>query len=162
MLCSSSADGWVALQAPAFPLLPRDFTRGVRVGRLYLRNLLQLAHHSHGAGNVIFLDRFHGLDVEICCVLQRFGWRNHLGDHGHDCSVLRGCKIWDFLDRAQRYCGITILFGELCSSTSSCRNSSRSSASPRPRKRWVPASSSRRTAISSPTITSSKVRRPLW
>jgi hypothetical protein len=34
MLCSSSADCWVAKQAPAFPLLPRDFTRGGRVGRL--------------------------------------------------------------------------------------------------------------------------------
>ena len=29
MLCSSSADGWVAKQAPAFPLLTRAFTRGI-------------------------------------------------------------------------------------------------------------------------------------
>ena len=29
MLCSSSVDGLIAKQAPAFPLLPRDFTRGI-------------------------------------------------------------------------------------------------------------------------------------
>ena len=33
------------------------------------RYMVSPAHHSHGAGNVIFLDRFHGLVVEICCVL---------------------------------------------------------------------------------------------
>ena len=68
-LCNSSADGWVAEQASAFSLLPSDFCRGGRVGRLYLCNLLQLAHHFDGGGNVIFLDSLHGLDVEICCVL---------------------------------------------------------------------------------------------
>ena len=119
MLCSGSADCWVAEQAPAFPLLPRNFTRGGRVSRLYVRNALQLAHHSHGVCNVIFRNNFHGLDVEICNVLWRFGRCNHLGDHGHGCSILRGRKIRNFLDRAQRHCAIPIVFGGLCSSTGS-------------------------------------------
>ena len=69
LFCSSSADGWVAKQASAFSLLPSDFIRAGGVGRLYLRNFLELAHHFDGGINVFFLDSFHGLDVEICCVL---------------------------------------------------------------------------------------------
>ena len=67
--CSSSADGWVAKQASAFSLLPSDFIRAGGVGRLYLRNFLELAHYFDGGINVFFPDSFHGLDVEICCVL---------------------------------------------------------------------------------------------
>ena len=51
-------------------------------------------------------------------MLLRFGRCNYLEDYSNGCYIFRNCEIGDFLNCAQRLCGMAILVGGLCSSNS--------------------------------------------